>query len=199
MASFLLAFLPKSYMHYPCPMRAKFPVHLFLFVLIIISTFCEKYKLWSFPLRHSDHPPTISSIFGTNILITLFSDTFSLCYSINVRDQVSHTYKTTDKIINIIIIINYISCSSRAQSYLSILYPDGSETIRFLNVMGDLLNSPKSLLLPLFCSEDLTILYCRNILRHYQLAVQPSYFIILLKYISKYVKLTNQDLTGSTL
>jgi hypothetical protein len=42
-------------------------------------------------------PPSLitSSLLGTNILLrTLFSNTPSLCSSLNVRDHVSHPYKT---------------------------------------------------------------------------------------------------------
>jgi hypothetical protein len=40
------------------------------------------------------------SLFGPNILLnTLFSNTLSLRFSLNVIDQVSHPYKTTGKII----------------------------------------------------------------------------------------------------
>jgi hypothetical protein len=43
---------------------------------------------------------------GPNILLsTLFSDTLNLCSSLNVRDQVSHPYKTTGKIIVLYILI----------------------------------------------------------------------------------------------
>jgi len=39
----------------------------------------------------------ISSFFGPNILLsTLFSETFSLCSSFSIRDQVSQPYETTD-------------------------------------------------------------------------------------------------------
>jgi hypothetical protein len=45
-------------------------------------------------------PPVTSSLFGPNILLsTLVSNTLNLCYSIKVRDQDSHPYKTTGKII----------------------------------------------------------------------------------------------------
>ena len=44
------------------------------------------------------HSPVTSSLLGPNILGTLFSNTFSLRSSLNVIDQVSHPYKTTDKI-----------------------------------------------------------------------------------------------------
>jgi hypothetical protein len=50
--------------------------------------------------------PVTSSLFGPNILLsTLFSNTLSLCSSLNVRDQVSHPYSTTDKIIVLHVLI----------------------------------------------------------------------------------------------
>jgi hypothetical protein len=40
--------------------------------------------------------PVASSLLGPDILLsTLFSNTPSLCYSLSVRDQVSHPYKTS--------------------------------------------------------------------------------------------------------
>jgi hypothetical protein len=51
-------------------------------------------------------PPVTSSLFGPNILLnTLFSNTLSLCSSLNVRDQVSHPYRRKDKIIVLYILI----------------------------------------------------------------------------------------------
>jgi hypothetical protein len=45
------------------------------------------------------HSPVTSSLLGPNILLsTLFSNTLSLCSYLNVRDQVSHPYKTTGRI-----------------------------------------------------------------------------------------------------
>jgi hypothetical protein len=45
------------------------------------------------------HSPITSSLLGPNIpLSTLFSNTISLRSSLNVRDQVSHPYKTTGRI-----------------------------------------------------------------------------------------------------
>jgi hypothetical protein len=39
-------------------------------------------------------PPVTSSLLGSNILLsTLFSNTLSLCSSLNVTDQFSHQYK----------------------------------------------------------------------------------------------------------
>jgi hypothetical protein len=52
-------------------------------------------------------PPSVTpSLFGPNILLnTLFSNTLSLCSSLTVRDHVSHPYRTTGKIIIMIIMI----------------------------------------------------------------------------------------------
>jgi hypothetical protein len=60
----------------------------------------EEYKLWSSSLCSFLKPPVNSSLFGLNtFLSTLFSNTPSLCFSVNVRDQVSGAYRTTGKII----------------------------------------------------------------------------------------------------
>jgi hypothetical protein len=44
-------------------------------------------------------PPVTPSLLGPNILLSnLFSNTLSLCHSLNARDQVSHPYRRTGKI-----------------------------------------------------------------------------------------------------
>jgi hypothetical protein len=79
-------------------MRAIFPVHLIALDLIVMLG--EEYKLWSSSLHSFLQLPNISFRFGPNILLnTLFSNTISLCSSLNVRDQVSHPYRTSDKIV----------------------------------------------------------------------------------------------------
>jgi hypothetical protein len=51
------------------------------------------------------HSLVTSSLLGPNIpLSTLFSNALSLCSSLNVRDQVSHPYKTTGRIIALYIL-----------------------------------------------------------------------------------------------
>jgi hypothetical protein len=49
---------------------------------------------------------TLLSLHPSSILLsTLFSNTLSLCSSFNVRDQVSHPYRTTGKIVLLYILI----------------------------------------------------------------------------------------------
>jgi hypothetical protein len=51
-------------------------------------------------------PPITSSLFGPNILLcTLFSNTVSQSSCLNVRYQVSHTYRTTGEIIILYILM----------------------------------------------------------------------------------------------
>jgi hypothetical protein len=80
-----------------------------LTILIIVA---EEYKLWSSSLCSFLQSPVTSSLFGPNILL----NTLSLCSSLNVRHKVSHPYRTTGKIIEILLGITSpgfeINCST---------------------------------------------------------------------------------------
>jgi hypothetical protein len=71
-----------------------------LLYLITRKIFGDEYRSLSSSLCSLLHSPVASSLLGLNILLSiLFSNTLSLCSSLSVRDQVSHPYKTTGKII----------------------------------------------------------------------------------------------------
>ena len=81
------------------PVCAMCPAYIILLDFVTII-FGEKYRSWTSSLCSLVHFPVTSSLLGPyNILSTLFSNTFGLCFSLNVRDQVSSPYKTTGKLI----------------------------------------------------------------------------------------------------
>ena len=83
------------------PIRATCPAHLILLDFITRTMLGEEYKSFSSSLCNFLH-----SLLGPNILLnTIFSNTLSFLSSRNVRDQVSHPYKTTGKIIVLYILI----------------------------------------------------------------------------------------------
>jgi hypothetical protein len=72
-------------------------------VTLIILVKCTSYEALQYNLLQ---PPATSSLLVRNILLsTLYSHNLNLCSSLSVRDQVSHPYKTTSKLIVLYIII----------------------------------------------------------------------------------------------
>jgi hypothetical protein len=78
--------------------------------LICLMILGDDYKLWSFSLRNLLHSPVTPNI----VLRILFSNILSLCPSLNVRDQVSHPYKTTGRII-VLYILTFTFRDSRRE------------------------------------------------------------------------------------
>jgi hypothetical protein len=76
---------------FPAPTGTGTPDH---------SAHCPALHHWASPsFCNILQSPVISSLLVPNILLsTLFSDTFSLCYSLNVRDQVWNPYKQQVKL-----------------------------------------------------------------------------------------------------
>jgi hypothetical protein len=95
--------------------HATCPAHLILIDLTYIMIHGNECKLWSSSMCNILHSPVTSSHLGPNILLRyLFSNTLSLCSSFNVRNQVSHPYKTGGRIM-VLCISNFTSIESRRE------------------------------------------------------------------------------------
>jgi hypothetical protein len=59
--------------------------------------------------------PPLSPSYVEIFLSTLFSNTLNLCASLSARDQVSHPYKTTGKIVLYILIFKFLGAETGRQ------------------------------------------------------------------------------------
>ena len=89
----------------PSSILATWPPHPYFIDIITLAILGKRYKLWSSSLFWFLHSP-FTSFLGPNIhLSILFSNTLSLDSSLNVRDHVSQSYRTTGNIIGSYILI----------------------------------------------------------------------------------------------
>jgi len=88
------------------PIRATCPAHLIRLDFTTRKILGNEYRSFSSSLYSFLHSLVTSSLLGPNTFLnTLFSNTLSLRFSLNVSDQVSHPYKTTSKIVVLCILI----------------------------------------------------------------------------------------------
>jgi len=86
----------------PLPTRTTCPAHLILLDFITRKILDEEYITLSFSLCRFLHSPVTSSLLGPNILInTLFSNTFSLRFSISQRPSFTPTQNNRQNNIHI--------------------------------------------------------------------------------------------------
>jgi hypothetical protein len=82
------------------PIRATRPAHIILLDFISRKILGGKYRSLSSSLCSFLHSPVTACLLGPNILLnTIFSNTLSPRFSLNVSDQLSCPYKTIGKII----------------------------------------------------------------------------------------------------
>ena len=97
------------------PIRATCPAHFMLLDLISRKIFGE-YRSLSSSSCSFLYSPVTSSLLGLNILLsTLLSNTFSLCSSLNVSDQVSRPYKTGIVLVMYTYILRFIFLDSQLE------------------------------------------------------------------------------------
>ena len=87
---FPLKFSKTLYAFLDFSIRATCPAHLSSFDLRFLIILCEEYNACSSALCNFLYSPVVSYLLAPNIFLsTLFSNTFNLYSSLNVRDQVS--------------------------------------------------------------------------------------------------------------
>jgi hypothetical protein len=82
------------------------PAYPILLDLVTRIVFDEEFRSWSYSLCSFLRYLLTFSFSGTNIfLVTLFSNTLSICSSVNVEDHVPYPYQTTGKIVVLFVLL----------------------------------------------------------------------------------------------
>jgi hypothetical protein len=101
--SFLSGFMNKSYTYFVSPCMLHTP---HIVCLIPQTIFFWRVEIMNLFIVYSSSFPCYLSLLGPDIILTtLISNTFNVCSSHIVRDQVSLPYKTTFKVIVLCILI----------------------------------------------------------------------------------------------
>ena len=122
---------PNLYVHIRFPIRATCLANLNLLDLITWIVFGEQYRLLSSSLCSFLRSTVTPSLLGSNIPLTnLFSSTHNFFFSLNVKNQVSHPYKTTRKIIVLVIENLYFWTVNWKKKYSA-----PNDSLHFLNLI----------------------------------------------------------------
>jgi hypothetical protein len=127
-ASCFQVYIPNLCMHFSSAIHATCPTHLIFLYLITRTINGKEYRPWIFSLYHS----ITSSYLAPNIFLsTVFSDTLSPCSSLNVKDQISHPYKTTGKNTILHILISIFPDFKNLAVWLQFIYPYAQNSLTF--------------------------------------------------------------------
>jgi hypothetical protein len=130
------------------------PPHLILLDLITRLMFGDQYISLSSSLCSFLHSPVQSSLLGPNILLSnLFSNTVSLRSLLHVSDQVSHPYRTTDKIIFLLLLLYTI--------FLYKITDDPNLTLTSYVAVTNVTTCYHNVMF--FCSSELCLLWKRKL------------------------------------
>jgi hypothetical protein len=135
------------------PIRSAWPANLVLLDIILRTMLDDEYKLWMYSLHNFLHLAIIPFLLDPNILLcSLFSDTFSLCCCLRVRQHL-------------------ITCRS-----LSFRFPECTTTTGVLDTYYLEIPSSDTAVSAVLLTIFLNVLYVRHVLRHMRNACSQNNF-----------------------
>ena len=117
----------------PLPIRNTCPAHLILLEFITRIRFGKEYSSTSHSLYSLLHSSVTSSALGPDT----FYSTLSLCSFLNLRDEVSYPYKTTDrnKVLFILVFV-FLDIKISPPSFLYIIIHDQPPTLIYTKILS---------------------------------------------------------------